>query len=534
MCCRKNFPHVILLITLTLGYSLCMLDIVTAKAEEQVMLQGWVTVTWGDESSGASTGPFYQLTDTKGKEIDLVITELARRAIGDVLSLNRKYVGVQGTTNSARAMTTNGLSPPVIVNSVTVVPAPPSSALKMNTSDAPGVSGSRPWVSIMCKFSDIGNEPENLSYFQDMYANTKPGLDHYWREQSYDTVNISGSTAAGWFELDGTEASYNPSDTMGGTDRRRLADDCIAAADDVVDYSLYDGINMMFNSDFDNGYAWGGTRYMTLDGVSRAWSITWEPPWGYSDITIIAHEMGHGFGLPHSSGEYGQTYDNEWDVMSDSWSNCTRSRDVTYGCMGQHTISYHKDRLGWIPDQQQYLIGENSSVTLSMEQLALPATGNYKMIRIPIAGSDSNYYTVEVRRQVGYDYKLPGQAVIIHEIDTYRTIPAQVIDVDGNGDTGDSGARWEPGEVFSDADNKVFVDILSTTATGFDISVRLGDLLSDVNLDGFVGLDDVIIILQIVSGTLPSSTISLDADVNDDQRLGLAEVIYGLQQIAAQ
>jgi len=532
MCCRKNFPRIIFLLTLIAGYSPCMVDSATARVEEQMTLQGWMTVSWGDESSGASTGPFYRLTDTEGTDTDLLIAERARRSIGDVLSLNRRFVVVQGAASAARAMSADGASSPVIVNSISVAPAPPSSALRLSTMDAPSVNGSRPWVSIMCKFSDIGAEPKSLAYFQGMYADTNPGLDHYWQEQSYDTVNISGSTAAGWFELAGSEAFYNPSDTRGGTNRSQLADDCIAAADNFVDFSLYDGINMMFNSDFDNGYAWGGTRYMDLDGVRRIWSVTWEPPWGYADIAVIAHEMGHGFGLPHSSGSYGQTYDNEWDVMSDSWSNCSRSRDATYGCLGQHTISYHKDRLGWIPEQQRYIAEENSSTTLSMEQLALPATGNYKMVRIPIAGSDSNYYTVEVRRQTGYDYKLPGQAVIIHEVDTTRNIPAQVVDVDGNGDTGDSGARWEVGELFSDAVNKVFVDILSATASGFDISVRLGDLIGDIDLDGSVGLDDVIIALQIVSGMGPSGTISLHADVNDDQRLGLAEVIYGLQQLA--
>ena len=63
---------------------------------------------------------------------------------------------------------------------------------------------------------------------------------------------------------------------------------------------LYDGINMMFNSNFDNGYAWGGARYMTLDGETKLWRTTWEPPWAYHSISVIAHEMGHGFGLPHS------------------------------------------------------------------------------------------------------------------------------------------------------------------------------------------------------------------------------------------
>ena len=34
--------------------------------------------------------------------------------------------------------------------------------------------------------------------------------------------------------------------------------------------------------------------------------------------------------------------------MSDIWDNCP-PYDPVYGCVGPHTIAYHKDILGWIP-----------------------------------------------------------------------------------------------------------------------------------------------------------------------------------------
>jgi len=37
----------------------------------------------------------------------------------------------------------------------------------------------QPYVSILCKFSDVAVEPKNLAFFQGMYASTFPGLDHY-------------------------------------------------------------------------------------------------------------------------------------------------------------------------------------------------------------------------------------------------------------------------------------------------------------------------------------------------------------------
>jgi hypothetical protein len=186
----------------------------------------------------------------------------------------------------------------------------------------------------------------------------------------------------------------------------------------------------------------------------------------------MSHEMGHGFGLPHSSGNYGQTYDNVWDVMSDTWTNCSNSTDPIYGCLGQHTISYHKDLLGWIPAGQKYIVsGNEDSAVVTLDHLAMASTTNYRMVEIPINGSSTNFYTVEVRQKSGYDVKLPGKAVIIHHVDTTRSRPAYVVDSDNNGKTGDAGAMWVVGETFSDGANGVLVKVLGETADGFSVQI---------------------------------------------------------------
>ena len=170
-----------------------------------------------------------------------------------------------------------------------------------------GVTGAHPWVTIACKFSDFALEPRTLSYFTGMYGSASPGLDHYWRELSYDTVNLAGSMAYGWFELPSPRNAYvYDMDGNGSVDADldALFTDCTAAATASVDFPAFQGINMVFNADLD-GPAWGGSRYATLDGVAKVWRVTWVPPWAYADVSVTAHEMGHGFGLPHSSGSYG-------------------------------------------------------------------------------------------------------------------------------------------------------------------------------------------------------------------------------------
>jgi hypothetical protein len=138
--------------------------------------------------------------------------------------------------------------------------------------------------------------------------------------------------------------------------------------------------------------------------------------------------------------------------------------------LGQHTITYHKNLDGWIGTRRA-VVPSYSQATITLEQLALPQTADYLMAQIPINGSASRYYTVEARRKVGYDVKLPGQAVIIHDVDTGRVRPAYVVDVDNNGNTGDAGAQWLVGETFSDAANGIWVRVDSATAAGFVVTI---------------------------------------------------------------
>ena len=294
-----------------------------------------------------------------------------------------------------------------------------------------GVSGSQPWVSLLCKFSDIADEPQDLAYFAGMYANVEGALDHYWREQSYDGIDIVGSTAVDWVDLPNPQTSYVPVPGEGSNaNLGAVFEDCTAAADPFVDFSNGDdeefvGINLMLNGSLDC-CAWGGGRFATLDGVSKVWRTTWDPPWAYGQVAIIAHEMGHGFGLPHSNNfdNDGNPYDSPWDVMSSATGYSVD--DPTYGSTGKHHTAYHKNRLGWLAPDEVLDVGPGSLVTETIDTMALATTENYRMARIPILSS-SNWYTVEVRDFVGYDGGIPGNAVIITHVDESRSEPGPSI-----------------------------------------------------------------------------------------------------------
>ncbi len=221
--------------------------------------------------------------------------------------------------------------------------------------------------------------------------------------------------------------------------------------------------------------------------------------------------MGHGIGLPHSSSPFGPDYMNVWDVMSNTYFLCAAANDPIYGCMGQHTISYHKDILGWIPAEQKFIAGENINTTITLEQLALPTNNNYKMAQIPIMGSSTHFYTLEVRRLNGYDSCLPGQAVIIHDVDTLRvtpgfpTDPANVMGTDNSRDTRSPGYMWTVGETFIDPINGISVYVASETSTGFQVMITTKSMWT---ISGYVRMANGIGISDVTMRGLPHKTIT--------------------------
>jgi M6 family metalloprotease-like protein len=473
---RSTLSSIVVVLSLSLGLLLC--PTFAQDPAEVTTKTGLLTIIWGNEIGG-KTSVIYTLTNAMGQRTRLQISDEVSKKLGGILQYNGKQVTVRGTWVAKPDLSGAPVDPeaqPEEIFNVDIikltVPSEPSAPTPEGAPGPEGVAGSHPWVTIMCKCSDIADEPEDYAFFEDMYSDTKPGLDHYWQEVSFSTFDVNGSIVAGtdWYTLPHDDAHYNPTGTSGGADLTALMNDCIAEADPDVDFSLYDGINMMFNWNFDRGWAWGGgTGTITLDGVTKSWSVTWEPPWAYADISVIAHEMGHGFGLPHSTAiDWTSTYDNAWDVMSQDRYNCGAGsvhRDATYGCMAQHTISHHKDLLEVIPAAKIMTVIPGTSVTINLDDLAAPPSTGYHMVKIPIGTSAESFYTVETRQHTGYDAKLPGEAVIIHEVETYTAVLVP------SASATDPAVMWNVGETFTDAANGIEVTVNSTTVSGFEVTV---------------------------------------------------------------
>jgi hypothetical protein len=421
-----------------------------ARASDGGWVEGTLLVAWSATEAGVAAPPL--------TAVSLILDDGRRLDLG----LDAETLADLGGAAAAAGARVRALLPPAGDGGSPIRPL--AIERVAGVAGRPEAAGSYPYVSLMCAFPDVALPPEGLSYFQGMYANVMPGLDHYWRAQSYGTVDVVGSTAAGWFTLPHNRAHYT--DMISGSNYSimlgALYDDCTGVAAGSVNLPSYVGVNLMFNETF-GPYAWGG------------WGgVTWEPPWGWRNVAVIGHEMGHAFGLPHSNNADGDgdPYDNPWDVMSSSWSYALS--DPTYGTVGKHTISYHKDILGWIPAARKTTVSTPGYRVFDIDHLTLAGTTNLHLVRVEIPGS-SNFYTVEVRDRTGYDGNLPGFAVILHEVDPGRQEPAWLVDPVDPANGADAGAMWLPGECFDDAANEILICVDSVTTEGYRVEIGYGE-----------------------------------------------------------
>lgn len=454
-------------------------------------LSGTLSVIWADTFNGGNVTASvrYVLVTDEGRWINLQIDDNEVARLGGPPAMDRRRVRVTG--NRVMKLDPEAFSAETF-NAENI-------ELESAANVTNAISGTQKWATILCRFGDsTAITPKPLSHFQTLMGSSYPGMDHYWREVSYGNISIEASTVVGWYNLPRPKSYYRYDKNGNGLfeadefEAQKAAQDCSGVADADVFFPNYDGISFLFNEELaEEGYGAGLSNHfvLSIDGVSKDYGMVWTGPAGYGASNhhgswVIAHEMGHTFGLPHSSGPYNETYDSNWDVMSGG-SVCP-PRDPNFGCIAPHTISYHKDLLGWIPPARKYTATGGTTSTINIERLAQPVSdSNYLMAQIPIGGSSTKFYTVETRLFAGYDVQVPGQAIVIHSVDKNRWIDnpnagqmsplnatyARVVDPDNNGNPNDAGAMWTVGETFSDAAHGISVTVNSINISSFNVTV---------------------------------------------------------------
>jgi hypothetical protein len=231
----RSVGHAHLRLWLVMGLALALLITLAAgaqgalpAAEQDTDVTGWLNIIWGDSEPGSNIAPTetYVLTDDKGQWIEIVLDDQAQSSVS-AASLNRKRVTASGQlqaglSDSSGLPTLLARSLRVVQTEATLGAEQPSTAL-----------GSQPWVTIACKFPDVSTDVKPRSYFEGLMGPSYPGLDHYWRELSYNRMTLAGSRVVGWYTLP-HPWSYYWNTGCREPYLNALANDCMAAADTDV------------------------------------------------------------------------------------------------------------------------------------------------------------------------------------------------------------------------------------------------------------------------------------------------------------
>ena len=345
----------------------------------------------------------------------------------------------------------------------------------------------RKYKTLLCRWplSDVPGVPTlPTGYFTTQLGAVYPGFDHYFKEVSYGSATIAGSSASSaWVFMPHDHAFYNTS-LNDGSYLPAMAQDCAdAAAATGVSFVGFVGINFMFNGKVDDCCAWGGDALLTLNGAPRVVSATWMPynpvswgDFGWHEHGVLAHELSHSFGSPHSDDPSGYQYGNQWDVVSSPGGTCLVV-DANYGCVGQHQVSDNKLTMGFIAPARIATVAAGASGTYSVERAAQPPNvgGTFQVVKV-LTPSVHRYFTVESRLRTSYDQNLPGDGVIIMEVVDNRVStgpsdaadPARLVIPGGGTGPGLGGlvAKWSAGQVFTDATANIMINVVSFAGDG--------------------------------------------------------------------
>jgi hypothetical protein len=347
---------------------------------------------------------------------------------------------------------------------------------------AQAISGKQPLAVVLCKFKDQQNEPQAVSYYQDMFSESgagKNGVFDFWKTVSYGNLDLTGTVVKGWYTADKTVAEFNV------LPRREQIDVCASKATADINFNNFAGVVVLTNHTNLNGPLFGAGPPTTIAGTTYA-RLGLMAAEEDQQLNGILHETGHAFGLNHSrrvsqipdQDDYGDRY----DVMS------------CLGCEGTTKNSYQGEggpglnavqlaTAGWLRDDRvlrDFTTDACTQRTVQMAALNHPEASGYLQARIPAAvpikkistSTTSDYYSIELRSKSGWDEGIPADTFLLH-------LKGQ----DNYSYWVDQAGALTAGRQYVDAERKAYVAVNSIDPQAHTGVVTLASCKINVNLN---------------------------------------------------
>lgn len=367
-------------------------------------------------------------------------------------------------------------------------------------------SGNLRMVVVMTLFSDSPEPPFATSVIENQLFGPNPlgNLTDFYRETSGGRVNLTG-TVLPWIRTGvtrgatvGTGYGLGQDSGMGPYLR-----DAVSRLDPTLNFAQYDndGPDGVPNSGDDDGYVdvtvfqfteiaascggngiwphrgtirgWGGGPYATNDLrpngqpvlvddyiIQSALDCDGAP----QNISTIAHETGHAFGLPDFYDANGGLLPQQrrwvlgcWTLMAAGAWGCGDGSTFGKASFPTHMGAYEKLTLGWV--------GQTVTGTGWRREYVLdPVQTGQQVLMVPLRLQDE-YLLLEYRPRTGFDAALPAEGVVVYHVEPSRplrpcvTCPrlyrVALVEADGDGalvrSAAEGGNRGVAGDQFGGA-----------------------------------------------------------------------------------
>lgn len=320
------------------------------------------------------------------------------------------------------------------------------------------LQGPQKLAILLCKFSDSAEiEPNPASFYEDLIIKRGTGgLNDYWIAASLGAINLDGSQLFGWKTLDIKRADYLTAHP-GRWDKIKGAIDSFGILE-----SQFTAVVAFFNVDVTDGGWQGGV----LGGPADA------------NVTFLAHETGHVFGLAHSFDESDRIAMPTWPSAPGEYFD----RHDIMSAMAVNSDSGHRfsprgpllnvaniDRMGWLPAARVWHAMKNTTHSYEVDIVALghPEVDGY-------LAAQAGGWIAEFRIPEGFDGGLRRPTVLFHNV------PANPNSVIIASDKMNNIHEWGPGQVWG---NSLLFDRFGgtrTTIVSFDLQKKTARLRVEV------------------------------------------------------
>ncbi len=312
----------------------------------------------------------------------------------------------------------------------------------------------------------------------------------YYHEISYGKLTIQGDVY-GWYKLPHPESYYgrdchaiNDADCSGTNQSWKIANDTVPLAEKDVNFSNYDYFVFIHS----------GAGQETSLKPNDVWSVT------YLDASVEANsknltrfsivpeleaqpnvpngdwcvEFAHDLGVPDlynttNGPNHAKLILGPWELMDKgSWNGDPP------GSLPAHMTAWLKMQLGFISGSTLETVPLGPS-TILVDPTEIPSN-NVHAIKIPLGNSQNStqYYLVEVRKQIGFDAALPNAGVLITFVNESLSVgEVRLI----NGDPGVSDledAVWHLGQTFADSRHNLTITVSGETGNSYEVTVTRG------------------------------------------------------------